>query len=201
VIFKQLLAVAGLACCLAACTNTYKYGDQSFKSRDAAMAAVQADLQRTLAAVSPVPSRVGGKALVVVPTRQVIEDYGVPSGMLVDPEAYGYIADVLETSFLSMADIVRQGKVFDSVALTRASDTANEPSKGYDYKLWVINKGPQVWQWYMGKTDLDTAQIIGMDRTATARVERADSFNTSVVKAAAALGARLAVGPVGAGRS
>src|SRR5205823_13733033 len=99
-----------------------RYDGVAHSSRVAAIAAARADISRNLQAVSPSADKVAGSVLVVIPTRDVIERYGVRRGPSAPEESVQFVADVLELGYLGIADWVGRGQVFDRLSVVRSAD-------------------------------------------------------------------------------
>lgn len=178
VIACVLLAVAGLASCA-----HFNYNNNRYSTRAEAVAAAKADIAATLAGVVPTKDRAGGSAAIVVPTRFVIEQDGVRRGRFADPEAVGYVADVLELAFTGQADVVAHGQVFDRTEPFRALDTASFDAHAFDFKLFLVSDASGKWQWLLSTGAGNQRIPIAADATLKGSA-RANSFNAAVARAA-----------------
>ena len=172
---------------VAGCGTQYKYGDNTYSSREEAVQAVRNDMSAQVAAVDPVSDGLGGSALAVVPTRDVLRAHGVSTAGPPDSDAVEYIVDVLEINFLSVVDSVKKGEVFDNVTLLRADDAEGALYDNYDYKLWLFSPELGVWQWYLSKQGIEQREPVATDM-GLERLDRLNSFNMDVVRAARSLG-------------
>lgn len=174
------------------CTN-YTVNNVGYDTREAAGAALRQHIERSIAGVPTASKKVGGKLLVVIPTRPVIEDRAV--GIIRSHPANIFAADQLEMGFLSIPDAIRKAQLFDSVTVVRYPNAEAEPFDNYDYKLWLLRPSVSVdlWRWYLSKTGFDSAEpvIEGVDR-GFRNAELFNVFNTRVVRAAATLDGRYA---------
>jgi S1-C subfamily serine protease len=165
----------------------YKYDGVTYQSREAARAAALRDINLTVGGIVSSTQKIGGKLLIVIPTRNVIEQHGVIKESMASEDVIGFIVDVLELGFLGIADGIRKAQLFDSVTVLRKLDTDSEPIAGYDYKMWLVGKGFEQWQWYLSKNGVNAQEIISAD-TVLQRTARLNSFNSVLLRAAAALG-------------
>jgi hypothetical protein len=92
---------------------TYKYNGVSYATRKAALAAAHSQSDAATASVRASTNRVGGTLAIVIPTRDVISQYGVRKGPATGESQVEYVVDVLEYGFLSRARTVAAAKVFD----------------------------------------------------------------------------------------
>ena len=168
---------------------SYTYEGMSYSSREAARDAAQRDIDRNVSGVAAAPRKIGGKLVVVIPTREVIEVYGVRRQGYAPPDTVGYIADVLELAFLGVADAVRKSQLFDTVTVLRFIDTQTELTGAYDYKLWLYTQGLDRWQWYLSKNGSDGREPVTPDR-GFQKSEYLNSFNSMLTRAGAILLAR-----------
>lgn len=178
-----LLLVAG-------CGGQFKYGDTTYSSREAAVQAVRTDIDAWVAGVTPLSERLGGRALVVVPTRTLIRAHGVQGGgPLTGEDAAQYVVDTIELGLLGSVEGVRKGAVFDDVTLLRNDNPEDALFDTYDYKLWLFAGGPTTWQWYLSRSGMTERETVSADAglEGTARVA---SFNQSIVRAGERLGAK-----------
>ncbi len=186
--------VAALALLLCACT-TYTYRGTKYGSREQATAAIQADLANSLANVKPVENRLGGRAIVAIPDRTVMQANGVrtPGGTAPSSDAVGYLVDSLETTYLAYVDGLKRGQVFDDVMMIRDADPNGVLIGDHDFKIWLTGESFEQWQWYVARHGSAEREPASIDR-GLAPIERLNSFNVAVVKAAVHLGAKPAVG-------
>lgn len=178
---------------LSACTQ-YKYNNVSYESRDAAYSAAWTDVQSKINAVPDMGTKVGKSVLVVVPPRDVIQANGVRVTGNPSSEATGYIVDVLEMGFVTMADVVRKGGLFEQVEVSRSRNPEAEQFAGYDYKLWLLGMNQEQWQWYLTKAGAEGREAISVDRGLSGAA-RLISFNSGILKGAQALNGPRAEAP------
>lgn len=178
---------------LSGCSQ-YKYNNVSYESRDAAYSAAWTDIQTKINAIPEMGTKLGKSILVVVPTREVIQANGVRVTGKPSSEATGYVTDVLEMGFVTMADVVRKGGMFDRVEVSRSSNSEAEPFLDYDYKLWLLGLNQDQWQWYLTKANVEGREAIAVDK-GLAGAARLISFNSAVIKGAQALNAPRADAP------
>jgi len=132
-------------------------------------------------------SRVDGSVAILIPTREVIRQYGVEKGAQAGAEQIEYVVDVVELGFVGRAHSVAAGQVFDKVTVLRTPDAEHYSAAGSDYKLWLFAESLGSWQWYLSKAGVTAREPVTVDM-GLPRSQRESSFNESLVKAAKALG-------------
>jgi len=186
-----LLAVLVLA--IQGCSITrYNYGGKSYSNSEDALAAQKQDVAKTLEGVTKVASPVGGKALVLIPSREVIAENGIvsrrfglrkPSG---SDKLHGFILDSAETGLMARVEAVKRGGVFESVVVGR--NLADIQSEKPDYVVSLETTGQNQWQWYAYRADNVSNKIpVHADGT-TKGAENHNSFNDSLRRAVVSLG-------------
>ena len=155
-------------------------GCEIFTSRDSAKAALDGIYAEAADRLRPVSRRVAGSVLIVLPTRQAIEQAAQESNMNVGTMSLPISFDAEEDEFLALPTFVTRAHLFDRVDVRRATDPAAEPIGDHDYKIWMV-PGPNIvyqnWQignrqgaamalkrpsWrYLGGDILDAASKLG----------------------------------------
>jgi S1-C subfamily serine protease len=168
---------------LSGCVNSFSYGGVAYGSREEAIRAADADIRQKTAGVTTADQRMGGSILVAIPTYDIILRNGVVTTGNASPQITGYIADVLELGFLGIVDAVRRGQIFDRLSLIRSPNPPAENDADFDYKLWLVGRSPQEWQWYFAKAGESRGDPITPD-SGRLGSDRLASFNTAILKAA-----------------
>ncbi|MBS4048677.1 MAG: trypsin-like peptidase domain-containing protein [Alphaproteobacteria bacterium] len=174
-----LLIVFSIAACL---PTTYRYNNQSYATREAALSNARADLNINIAAIKESDQKIPGSLLVVIPTRQVIERNGVVTTGSTTPDQVSYVVDVLEMGFLGVTEAIRQTRAFNRVVVIRSANTETEPISTYDFKLWLLSTPARDWQWYLSRKD-GSREPLHFDRGVSGPA-RSIAFNSSIIRAA-----------------
>src|SRR5690348_10423574 len=175
-----------LATC-SGCNTPYYYDNIPYASREEALAAARGSVAQSVARVETASKKIGGKLLVVIPTRDIIVKQGVKVvGGYAPSEKIAFVAEGVEINFLGIGDAVRQAELFDTVAVVRSLNPEEEPFSDYDYKLWLFNFGIDQWQWYLTRPDFSHRQPVTADRTYN-KTAYLNSFNSMLVRAVALL--------------
>jgi clan AA aspartic protease (TIGR02281 family) len=168
---------------LCSCAEKFKYDDVDYATRDAAEAVARDDISRQQNFVPKITSRVHGSIVIVIPTTDIIHQYGiVATGNPSDNEIH-YISDVLELGFLGFAGAVQIGGAFDQVTVVRSTDSGSYPGTGYDYKLWLLAISHSQWQWYLSKNGSSDKMPISVDQ-GVPHTQRSAAFDEAVVSGA-----------------
>jgi hypothetical protein len=161
---------------LTGCTQ-YNYKEQSYGTPDEGLAAIRADLDSILAAVTPVADPLGGSALAVLPTRDALVSIVQTTGPVSD-EAIDYVVDANDMQLRAIVEGVERGKVFDSLTVQQAYNTESVPYDQYDYKLWLFSDETGAAVWYLQHGTEGLSVPMDMSRL---EAEQFGEFNESIV--------------------
>ena len=184
---RQALVALLLIGMLAACGRH----EPPSPSPDAALAALRDEAARDSASVAPASPRLGGRALIALPDRALIEANGIrrPAGKPAAPETVAFMVDVLQIGVIANVEALRRAHVFDSVTVVGDADPAAVPAGDNDFKIWLLAESPDVWRWYVARAGNPARAQVAFDLVPD-KVQRLNAFNAAVVQAAASLGAR-----------
>lgn len=185
----SIIALATLGLLLTACAS-YTVDGVKYGTAAEATAAYQATLARHIAAVKPTAERLGGRALIAIPERAVMQANGIrqTGPRPASEEQVRYMVDAVEANFLVLGDGLQAGRVFDQTSVIRAVDTTGVLIGDHDFKVWLVGEAYDQWQWYVSRKGDARREPVSVDR-GLPREERLNSFNVSVVKAGVLLGA------------
>jgi hypothetical protein len=185
----SIFALAALGFLLTACAS-YSVDGVKYGTAAEATAAYQATLARYVAGVKPSAERLGGRALIAIPDRAVMQANGVrqTGPRPASEEQVRYIVDSVEANFMILSDGLQAGQVFDQTSVIRAVDTNGVLIGDHDFKVWLVGESYDRWQWYVSRKGDARREPVSVDR-GLPREERLNSFNVSVVKAGVLLGA------------
>jgi len=166
----------------------YTYDGKTYHSKEAATAAAKLNVSTNVAGVTKSSPYVGGKALVVIPPRDII----TKNGVVIKKQGIGlsemkeYITDVLENDFLGTAEAVEKGGFFDSVVVSR--EVSGTQSENPDYVVELETTGLGQWQWYLYRAN-DASNKIPLHSEGTKKgADKLNSFNDSLGKGLISLG-------------
>ncbi|MGD0961775.1 MAG: serine protease [Methylomonas sp.] len=180
---KILFTVFVLMLLAGGCSSTFKYNNKEYPSRETVISAFRSDLNRVIEKVAVTSPRLGGSAIIVIPTRDALKQLGPKPSANIDEEHIETGLDFNEIFNLAHTDIVNAGKVFDKTDTARSANTESYSSIGYNYKLWIMGNKNGNWQWYLSKTGFPGREPVNIDTVLTGS-RQFDSFNNAVVKAA-----------------
>jgi S1-C subfamily serine protease len=186
-----LLLLLCLITCGGCSGGPYYYEYIPYATREEALAAARGNVARSVAQVEIAAKKIGGKLLVVIPTRDIIVSRGVKviGGGHTRSGDIEFVADGVEINFLGIADAVRQAELFDDVAVIRSLNPEDEAFNGYDYKLWLFSFGIDQWQWYLTREDFTHRQPVTAYGTYNKTVYL-NSFNAMLARAVGLLESR-----------
>jgi hypothetical protein len=122
-----------------------------------ARALLHADAAYAVVQVEPAPERLGGRALIAVPDRALIEAAGLRASAPRDPRARRYLADVVEVGLLAEAEGLRRADLFDVLTVVRDGDPGAVAIGDYDVKIWLRAETSDRWAWFVARNGVDTA--------------------------------------------
>jgi len=184
--FAKYTLLAVLAVSLQGCGINYMIDEKGYGSKEEAISALKLLLSESLAGVTKNSPYVGGKALVLIPPRNIIETYGFKK-MGIEPSGETeFILDYLETGAHAIADSVKKGEFFDSVVVARDLSGIQSEKPDHIVSWEIIGLNP--WQWFVYRTDNANNKIpISSDHTKK-DAESLNSFNNSLSRALISLG-------------
>jgi hypothetical protein len=109
---------------MACSTHMYKYKDAVFDSPERAIAVQQADHGVILNKITPTENHIGGSALIILPSENLIEKNGLiklTSGN-VHAEGIRYLVVSTKNEHDLMAESIKKRRIFDTVAVINSDD-------------------------------------------------------------------------------
>jgi len=163
-----LIVLAGILSAMPGCLymtkEHYTLGDQVFTSRAEAEIRQRDMLSQTLLGLHRTDTPLGGTALVVLPTRAVIEEKGIKmkSGSRDDlsDDLEEWIAGSLERDLEFTVNAIKQRGIFDEVVLERSASPASRELGTRDYLVYVHLPDPDASSWYAKSRDWTSPKIV-----------------------------------------
>jgi S1-C subfamily serine protease len=201
------IAVVAAVCVLTpesrgSAAGNYTYKGEKFDSANGALAAHKRDVDAQVAAVTPVPSPLHGRALLVIPDRDRMRPLiraGVFKSTNPTPEALDFAVDFTRQMLRGVSEALARGRLFDSIAVVVRNDTEQPSIESYDYLVWYQVKsiganfaGPWTGQWLIQKRGAAIQLRPSLDPGLPERqqfVALVDSFRLNGEKLAATPGA------------
>lgn len=144
------------------CVPIFMYESVNYPTKDAALAAVQADQDAIAVRTPKSKQRVEGSAAVVIPNRQRIRERGVVKVGNATFDQVDYVAGMLSIGYKAMARGLTQADLFDSVSLYESPDPETEAPQA-DWIIWVNLVDANTGSWYVRKATSSTRQSIAVD--------------------------------------
>ena len=175
-----LASIISGACLLLAsgCAQmTYRYGDRTFASTEAALEAQRIDTDKVLAEIRPATGPpLKARALVVLPSRSLLLDKGVKvtgDKSTIPLESYDYLVRNMEGDHKTTVEALRRRRLFTEVVLLESNAPEGVSDPDFDLIIYKVLKGPGQIQWFLktapdGKPaliDYDQSQSVGISRT------------------------------------
>jgi hypothetical protein len=156
-------------------------GDRHFTSRAAAEREDEEQLNQITMGIAPTTAPVGGRALVVIPSADCIEHYGikVTAGRL-SRDQIEYLKQIIMNGREAVCFDLQRRQIFNEVTLKHANNPKSTPISGYDFLVYLDNPSPGSAQWYFKANGSDAAQPVVMDSDRLFGVPRTVSWLDSV---------------------
>jgi uncharacterized SAM-binding protein YcdF (DUF218 family) len=185
-----LICVATLSGCVTfpivtPTTYTYTYSGKTYSSPQQALDAEQADLDRVIRQVFPTKNPVGGRALVVLPSRSLIEKYGVAktgNPAMVSRDMVDFIVSNLDMGYRTMADALRARNIFDEVVVRNDDKPEMYVLPGYDAIIYLALLSQDQAQWYLKLPQQNKEVPIYMDLSRSIGIERVTAWLDNIEK-------------------
>jgi len=152
---KKLIGLgvlAGVACGLVACeTGRYRVDGTSYPTAAAAQDVRSAQLNVILESIGPTSHPLGGKALVALPSRRLIEATlaGAPGAWEhIGQDDLEYVEALVEMNMSVYPEAIRRRALFSSVAVVRSDRPELEESSAYRFIIYQ-NFQRGVVRWYL----------------------------------------------------
>ena len=173
-----ILCITTLSGCLTypiVTPTTYTYGSKTYYSSQQALDVEQADADRVIRQVFPTKNPVSGRALIVLPSRSLIERNGVKTTgnpAMVKREMIDFIVSNLDISYRTMADALRARNIFDEVVIRTDDKPETYVVPGYDVIIYLAILSQDQAQWYLKLPQqnkevpiyIDLSRLIGIER-------------------------------------
>lgn len=180
--FAIRAVLVGLCVTASACQPAYRYGNVSYPTAEAGLAAARADTDAVVATVHQSSNRVGGTAVVIIPSVSRARERGVVKTGNVRPEHVDYVAKSLVISWSGMGSAVDRAGVFDTVTVVE-DDDPEVAASNTDWTIWLNLVEPNTAGWYLRKRGGDAREPLPID-TGLQPKDRAAAWAESVGKVA-----------------
>jgi hypothetical protein len=130
--------------------STFFYKKGKYASTDAAFRAQRNDIKKMLSEIGPTQNPLGGKALVVLPSRKLIEKemiYFMPNPK---SQWIEYPVSTAENTIDAMAGTLPKRKIFEEVSIIK-NDKPESVTLYNEYSIiiYLLVTGPDQFQWYL----------------------------------------------------
>ena len=167
----------------------------SYPSWERALEATRLKVDAEVERVPLASVRLGGRGLVVMPTRVPMEldsERTLPKGT---PQVRSMLTDINEVQILATSRAVAKSKLFDSMSVVRSDNAASVPMEDADYKLSLAKFANGGAQWRLVKADGKGIDL-PPPPAAVNRPAWWNGLNILITNAAADLGVSVARRPV-----
>lgn len=135
---------------LTACLSTYTYNGVKFDTSELALSAQDVNNEEILNKITPTKNKVGGSAIVFLPSISLIEKNGVKVTGKPNPEHIKHIATSFQKSLGLEANSLKKRQIFDSVKITE-SDNPESVDFSEDVAVYFTMPGYGLGQWLLKK--------------------------------------------------
>jgi len=145
------LAISGFIVILIISCSTVKYhfNNIPYDTPEAALQAQREWHDRNLPLINPTENPLRGRALCVVPSRDLIEKNGIRKFGTPKPEAINYAVSSVELRLDSEAQALQNRKIFDEVRVVKSGHPESVTMTGYELTIYYVMKSPEQVQWFL----------------------------------------------------
>lgn len=166
--------------------TTYRVGNKTFTNMDDFVAEVRRDDDVVLAQVNPPGQRLGGTALVVVPSIAGIRN-STQATIKLTGDAFEAIVRTNDAHLAADAAVIDKGHIFDRVQIIRADDPSGVAMGEADYLISLDHYGSPASHWTLAMRG-GRSHDMQLSPGTVGRLAWMNSLNIAVLNAAADLG-------------
>lgn len=145
--------------------SIFYYKKAKYASMNAAFEAQRNDMNKMLSEINPTRNPLGGKALVVLPSRKLIEKEMIFYMSDKKGQWIEYPVTSAENTFDSMADALRRRQIFREISIVKRDKPESATLDGYDTLIYLLATGPDQLQWYLKTSSSDEPVPIYYDHS------------------------------------
>ena len=181
---KKLGTLALIAVVVSACAATkFLFQGKEYGSAELALSAQRTYNDSLVSGISPTTTPRGRRALVVLPSRHLIQERIVRHGP-VTPEAIDYVVASSELGYQALADCLISRKIFDSVDVARSDIPEQVTSGKHDVTVFPLLPAPGQEQWFFRDSSHSEPVPIFVNQALSPGRDRTLSWLDSVENAA-----------------
>jgi|TARA_Y100000294_G_scaffold59281_1_gene56054 hypothetical protein len=172
--------------------TTYHVGQERFTSREKAEEESDRQLNQTLDGITPIATPVGGRALVVIPSLEKIEqsitytgNRNLISKLKSNPDATDYVIQTTMRGYEVMFTSLEKRQIFDELTLEYSNNPQSASLGDHDFLIYllmvpelVLPSGSSLW--YFKSRGDNKAQNVAMDMEKLVGAPRTISWLDSI---------------------
>ncbi|TSA11566.1 MAG: hypothetical protein D4R73_03685 [Deltaproteobacteria bacterium] len=167
---------------------TYRYGDKTFTSSEAALEAQKVDQDKVLAEIRasggpPLKTR----ALVVLPSRSLLLDKGIKytgDASTIPLESRDLLVRSMEEANNTMVEALRRRRIFAEVAQRESNLPDGVSDSNFDVVIYMALKGPNQSQWFLKTSSSGKPVLIAFDQSQSVGINQTNAWLDGVEKTA-----------------
>jgi len=132
-------------------SGTYKIGNRTFSSTIEAEQFQAQQINQTIIAISPTNTPVGGRALIAIPTSELIEKEYIKiiGSSSINKESLESLKKVIMNSLESIHAALERRKIFNKVTLVHSNNPSQMFFEGYDFLIYNRSTSYGKNKWYI----------------------------------------------------
>jgi len=130
-------------------TVKYRFGDALYDTPEAALQAQRERNHRDVSLINPTENPIGGRALCVLPSRDLIEKKGIRTWGAPKQELINYLVSSAELVLDSHAEALQRRKIFYEVRIVKSGEPESFTMTGYELTIYYVIKAPDQTQWFL----------------------------------------------------
>lgn len=146
--------------------SVYGYKGAQYASSEAALQAQRDDINQMIAEIKPTNNPLSGKALVVLPSRRLIESKAIK--LLTGSLSRHWIEHLLTAVELendARAEALKRRKIFEEIAVTKSDQPETVTSPNYNFIIYLKLMSPDQMQWYLKTSSTNKSFPIYSDQS------------------------------------
>jgi hypothetical protein len=159
----------------------YRYGETWYSSAEDALKAAREETDRNLSLITSTTNPTNGRALVIIPSNNLIEKKGVRRTDNVAQTAVDYLVSIAEIGFIFRAEAVRKRQIFNAVEIERSENPEAAAIGEYDAIIFFTLKAVDQGQWFLKMKSKDPMPIYA-DTSLPRGVPRTTSWLNNIEK-------------------
>lgn len=146
----RMIAICAIFLLLCGCASyVYGYRGVNYSSSEQALKAQRDYRDRIISEISPTDRQLPYRALIVFPSRKLIEEKGLRVKGSPNPDQFQYVVSALEMSFDFEAEAIKRRSIFEQVSTTKSDNPEKSISPEHDVIIYLLFEKAAEQQWFL----------------------------------------------------